>query len=285
MAQLIKPGGENVIRSELANGANGLFAGGTSGLGPLLTDKQWERSMEIAYDEVQDSVPLLGGIITTSTGRAIERIRILERMGYRHMVVTSTFYVTPTREEEFLTHFGGCREATDMNMVLYNIPSCTNASIPITTIAEMAQRGWSRIVKESSGDRDYFLALVKAVSESETTVLQGNEPDIAWGLSVGAKGLVPVCGNYAPSLFCTAWRTHQAGDEARLVALQKQIMAIRETLLMGDKSWLAGAMYGVHTLGIGGGIVPRPIPELNAEQKREIDVLTESDAVLQLTDG
>jgi dihydrodipicolinate synthase/N-acetylneuraminate lyase len=149
----------------------------------------------------------------------------------------------------------------------------------------MAQRGWSRIVKESSGDRDYFLALVKAVSESETTVLQGNEPDIAWGLSVGAKGLVPACGNYVPSLFCTAWRTHQAGDEASLVALQKQIMAIRETLLMGDKSWLAGAMYGVHTLGIGSGIVPRPIPELSAEQKREIDVLTESDVVLQLTDG
>jgi 4-hydroxy-tetrahydrodipicolinate synthase len=273
-----EPAMRALIRYCLKGGANGLFAGGTSGLGPLLTDGQWERAMEIARDEVADSVPLLGGVITTSTGRAVERIRILGRIGFKHMVVTPTFYVTPTREEEFLAHFDGCRQATDMDMIVYNIPSCTGVSIPVSAIAEMARQGWASVVKESSGDRDYFLEVIKAVSESETAILQGNEPDIAWGLSIGAKGMVPVCGNYAPSLFAAAWRASQAGDETRLAELQERIMAVRETLLMGDKSWLAGAMYGVHTLGIGRGKIPRPIQELTGEQKREIEVLTESGA-------
>jgi 4-hydroxy-tetrahydrodipicolinate synthase len=268
-----------LIRHCLEGGVSGIFVGGTSGFGPLLTDDQWERLMEIARDEVDDSVPLLTGVIATSTGRAIERIRILDRIGFKHMVVTATFYVTPTQHDEFLAHFDGCRQATDMNMIVYNIPSCTGASIPVRAIAEMVRRGWTNVVKESSGDRNYFLELTKAVSESETTILQGNEPDIAWGLSVGAKGMVPVCANYAPSLFAAAWRANQAGDETRLAELQERIMAVRETLLMGDKSWLAGAMYGVHTLGIGRGDVPRPIQKLNGEQKKEIEVLTESGVV------
>jgi 4-hydroxy-tetrahydrodipicolinate synthase len=268
-----------LVRHCLKGGVNGIFVGGTSGFGPLLADDQWERLMEIARDEVEDSVPLLGGVIATSTVRAIERIRILDRIGFKHMVVTSTFYVTPTRDEEFLAHFDGCRQATGMNMIVYNIPSCTGASIPVRAIVEMVRRGWTKVVKESSGDRNYFLELAKAVSENETTLLQGNEPDIAWGLSVGAKGMVPVCGNYAPNLYTAAWHANQAGDETGLAELQERIMAIRETLLLGNKSWLAGAMYGVHTLGIGSGKVPRPIQELSDEQKREIEALTESGAI------
>lgn len=271
-----------LIRHCLKGGAEGIFVGGTSGLGPLLRDGEWERSMEIARDEVEDSVPLLGGVIAPSTARAIDRVRILDRIGFKHMVVTPTFYVTPTFEEEFLVHFDACRQATDMNMIVYNIPSCTACSIPVSAIAEMVRLGWTKLVKESSGDRDYFLELINALSESDASILQGNEPDIAWGLSVGAKGLVPVCGNYAPSLFAAAWNAHQSGNETRLAEVQEQIMAVRETLLMGDKNWLAGAMYGVHTLGIGRGIVPNPLKKLTAEQKKEIDALTESDAVSEV---
>jgi dihydrodipicolinate synthase/N-acetylneuraminate lyase len=67
---------------------NGIFVGGTSGFGPLLTDDQWKRLMEIARDEVPDSFLLLAGVIAPSTGRAIERIRFLDRLGFENMVTT-----------------------------------------------------------------------------------------------------------------------------------------------------------------------------------------------------
>jgi len=278
-----EPAMRALIRHCLDGGADGIFVGGTSGFGPLLPDDQWKRLMEIARDEVENSVPLLGGIIAASTTRAVKRIEILEQIGFEHMVVTPTFYVTLTRREEFLTHFDGCRRATDMNMIVYNIPQCTGAAIPLDTIAEMVRLGWTKVVKESSGDKDYFLKLTRAVSESKTTLLQGNEPDIAWGLSIGAKGMVPVCANYAPKLFAAAWHASQEGDETRLGKLQERINSIRETLLEGDKSWLAGAMYSVQTLGIGKGKVIRPIQELSDKQKKEIEDLTESNPISDIT--
>ena len=119
------------------------------------------------------------------------------------------------------------------------------------------------------------MAVTEAVKNTGAAVLQGNEPDIAWGLSSGARGLVPVCANYVPGLFTAAWKANQAGDEDQLNELQEQISSVREILLMGDKHWLAGALYGVHTLGMGGGHVTRPIQKLTETQQREIDALTE----------
>ena len=201
------------IRRCLEGGVNGIFVGGSAGMGPLLTDDQWVRLIEIARDEVNDPVPLLGGVMATSTGRAIERIEILAKTGFDHVVVTPTYYITPTRHEEFLDHFDGCRQASDMNMIVYNIPSCIGAEIPVGTIVEMVQQGWTRTIKESSGDRDYFMAVMDGLKNTGAAVLQGSEPDIAWGLSSGARGLVPVCANYAPRLFAAAWKASQAGEE------------------------------------------------------------------------
>jgi 4-hydroxy-tetrahydrodipicolinate synthase len=267
------------IRRCLKGGVNGIFVGGSAGMGPLLIDDQWVRLMEIARDEVDDSVPLLGGVMATSTGRAIERIKILAQAGFNHVVVTPTYYITPTRHEEFMAHFDGCRQATDLNMIVYNIPSCVGAAIPVSAILEMVKQGWTRTIKESSGDRDYFTDVMHALKDTSAAVLQGNEPDIAWGLSSGARGLVPVCANYAPSLFTAAWKASRAGEEDRLNELQAQISSVRETLLMGAKHWLAGALYGVHTLGIGSGHVTRPIQKLTEAQQREIDALTEQLAI------
>jgi 4-hydroxy-tetrahydrodipicolinate synthase len=264
-----------LIRHCLEGGANGIFVGGSAGMGPLLTDDQWVRLMEIARDEVDDPVPLLGGVMATSTGRAIERIKILAQTGFHHVVVTPTYYITPTRHEEFMAHFEGCRQAADINMIVYNIPSCIGADIPVGAIAEMVHQGWTRTIKESSGDRDYFMAVTDALKNTGAAVLQGNEPDIAWGLSSGARGMVPVCANYVPRLFAEAWKANEAGEEDRLHELQAQISSVREVLLMGDKHWLAGAIYGAHSLGIGGGHATLPIPKLTEEQQREIDALTE----------
>jgi hypothetical protein len=60
------------IRRCLDAGVDGIFAGGSAGMGPLLSDTQWRRAMEIAYDEVGDKKTLLGGAIATSTKGAVK---------------------------------------------------------------------------------------------------------------------------------------------------------------------------------------------------------------------
>lgn len=260
-----------VIRRCMRAGVNGIFAGGSAGMGPMLTPREWRRAMEIAHDEVRGRCVLLGGVMATSTRLALERIRVLDKIGFAAMVVTPTYYITLSRAEEFTAHFGACRNATDMEMVLYNIPQCTGSNIPLDVLRDAAHRGWSQACKESAGNRYYFRQLLKLGQDYGLKVFQGNEADIQWALSLKASGLVPVCANIDPETFVKAWRAAQAGDSALLSKAQKRILALRRMFVQGDKNWIAGIMYGVARLGIGSGRPIMPLQPLSPEARAQIE--------------
>jgi 4-hydroxy-tetrahydrodipicolinate synthase len=270
------------IRRCLDAGVDGIFAGGSAGMGPLLADDQWQLAMEIARDEVDCDRVLLGGVISTSTRRAIEKIKILEKTGFNHMAVTPSFYYTLKRDQEFLAHFDNCRQATNMNMVVYNIPSCTHSSIPLSVLDEMASKKWFTTIKESSGDRIYFKAAMEISRQYGFDLLQGNEPDIAWGLSCGAKGIIPVCANYEPQTFVAAWDASQCGDKEMLDLAQQRADYIRDILLINSENWIAGIMYGVASLGIGSGIPVLPLEEISESSKKHINSLNVTDIRLEV---
>lgn len=254
-------------------GIDGIFVGGSSGMGPLLTDDQWKTMAQTASEHIQDRCILFGGVICTSTERAIERIAFLDKCGYKYMAVTPTYYITLTYDEQFLTHFQACSDATDMEMVVYNIPSCTYSQIPLAVLETMAQKGLYRILKESGGDRDYFSEVMKIAAKYDLTVLQGNEPDIEWGFSIGAGGIVPVCANYEPKTYAAAYKASLNDDTKLLKHAQQRASLIRETLLVKADNWISGIMYGVSTLGIGNGKPLRPLLEISPEAKARIDTL------------
>jgi 4-hydroxy-tetrahydrodipicolinate synthase len=266
-----------VIRRCINGGVSGFFAGGSAGMGPLLADEQWRIAMETAYDEIGDSHILLGSAIETSTIRAIEKITTLESIGFKHVVVTPTYYITLNDESEFLTHFDKCRQTTDMDMVVYNIPSCTYSNIPLKVLEKMAREGWFRTMKESSGDRSYFQSVVEVTNSYNINILQGSEVDIEWGLFNGASGIVPVCANYEPETFVAAWESAQKNDHSLLAAAQNRIDYLRDMLLVKSENWISGIMYGVHSLGFGNGSVLSPLCEVTEESRRRIDLLENVD--------
>jgi 4-hydroxy-tetrahydrodipicolinate synthase len=231
-------------------GCHAIFVGGSAGMGPMLTDAQWEQAVDIAASETLGKVRLLVGIIATSTQRALNSIRISQRYGCETIVVTPTFYITLRRDDEMIAHFRACFEATDQSMVIYNIPSCTNSSISVPVIRACAENGWTHAIKESSGDRAYFSKVLALGQELGLSVLQGNEPDIAWGLQQGASGIVPVCANCEPSTFVRAYDAAQAGHFDELATLQQRIDVVRDTILVGDHNWISGLFCALQELGI-----------------------------------
>ena len=229
----------------------------------------------IAHDEVKGAVNLLGGAIDTSTRRVRAKMRILSQLGYPYCVITPTYYITLRHPDEYLRLFGECAEHADgMNIVAYNIPSCTGSVIPADKAIEMARRGWFRYMKESSGDFDYFRRLVVEGAEVGLKVLEGEEPHIAKGLLAGAVGIVPVCANFEPATYIAAYRAGLARDEAALVRLQERILEVRRQLLFVGPLWIAGIKYAMSLLGIGSGKPVSPLQPLTAEEQAKVAEFT-----------
>ena len=114
----------------LQAGVHGLFVGGSAGEGPLLTTDQWQRMMEIAFDQVGGKIPVLGGTADTSTARVLDRLRRLREIGYSYLVIMPTFYTPSRTVDEQLRLFEACyRQAEGAQLVAYNLPSATGVAM------------------------------------------------------------------------------------------------------------------------------------------------------------
>jgi 4-hydroxy-tetrahydrodipicolinate synthase len=261
-----------LLRYLISARVHGIFAGGSAGEGPLLTRNEWEQMARIAFEECQGKVHLLGGAIDTSTKRIIEKAKVLAKIGYAHFVVAPTFYISLRVAEEHLRLFGKCKESSDgMELIAYNIPSCTGSEITVETMCEMARRGWIRYCKESSGRIEYSKRLLLEGKSLGLRVLLGDERHSGEGLLAGASGIVPVHANYDPRTFILAYEAATKRNERELARLQGQIIALAENVALGARSWIAAVKYAVASLGIGSGRPISPLEPVDAEEKKRID--------------
>ncbi len=260
-----------MIRYVIERGVHGLFVGGSAGEGPLLTEKEWVRMMEIARHENGDRVSLLGGVMDTSTRKVKDKIKLLQEIGYEFFVVSPTFYLSLTSPEEHLRLFGECLEAGDgMEMVGYNIPQNTHSEVPVEVFQECARRGWVRYCKDSSGDMEYFRRLLP----TGLKVLSGSEFDLADKLLAGAAGAVNVCANYEPETFVRAYAAALKKDREELGRVQERVEFLRQVLCLGGPFWLSGVKYALSTLGIGSGRPVSPLQSAPERQRKMIDEIT-----------
>ncbi len=267
-----------VLRYIVGAGVHSIFVGGSAGEGPLLVTSEWRRMMQIAFEEANDKVALLGGVSDTSTQKVIEKIKFLKQTGFSRFVCTPTFYISLKNNEEHLRVFAAAKEAAgDMEMIAYNIPSCTGSVIPVEVMTELAKRGWISFCKESSGNLDYFKQVVAQGTPYGLNALMGDEPLIPDGLLMGAKGIVPVCANYDPKLFLQAYYAAVAGNKEELLKLHKIIMRKREILLLGGACWLSGIKVALSLMGMGNGKPVSPLQPVGEKQRKEIEDLVKAD--------
>jgi 4-hydroxy-tetrahydrodipicolinate synthase len=269
-----EPAFRRILRRLIDSGVHAIFAGGSAGEGPLLTDRQWRRMMEIACDEVAGAIPLLGGAIDTSSRRVCDKAKTLAKIGFRHYVVTPTYYIGLKSPAEHIRLYGKAKEAGgDMEMIAYNIPQCVGSAISVDTMCELVQRGWIRYCKESGGDFAYLEELIRRSKEIGLTVLAGDEPTSGKALLAGAKGIVPVCGNYYPGLFLRLFEAGSRGDKDEVDRLMPKVMWVREKLLLSGPCWLTGIKYALSQLGFGLGQPLAPLEPADAQRKATIDAL------------
>lgn len=263
-----------VLRRLIEAGVHGVFVGGSSGEGPLLVDRQWRRMVEIALDEVDGAIPLLGGVMDTSTRKVCEKTKALAEIGYRYFVLTPTYYIAVHAAEEHLRLFGQALEAAgNMEMLAYNIPQCTGSTLALETVLEMTNRGWIRCCKESSGDLAYLKELLRRGRDVGLTVLAGDEPTCDEALLAGAHGIVPVCANYNPRMFLRLYEAGARGDRDALTRMMPPMLATREALLLTGPCWLAGVKYALAALGMGTGKPLSPLEPADSQRKARIDAL------------
>jgi 4-hydroxy-tetrahydrodipicolinate synthase len=270
-----EPALRRLVDHLIDSGVHGFLVGGSTGEGPLLSDREWVRMNQIVLGQTRSRVACMGGVQDTSFVRVKWRIAELARIGYRYFVVAPTFYVPIHAASEHLRLFESCRAIADpaMEMIAYNMPYATGSDIAPNTMIELKKRGLIACCKDSSSSLDHDLELLKKAKEAGLDVFIGDSSLLAPTMCAGAVGNIPATANVDPGTFVDAYNAAVKGDWAAVDRLNPMMQRLHRELITSNVCWLAGvkAAAGLQGFGSGNPVSPlEPIPHEKREQLRQL---------------
>ena len=186
---------------------------GTTGESPTLTHDENERVVGFVCERARGRIKIMAGTGSNSTSEAVRMTKAAKKAGADGTLQVGPYYNKPTQEGYF-RHFAAVAEATDLPVVVYNIPGRTASNILPETLARMAAECPTIVaVKEATGSLDQASQIAAL---SDLTILSGDDSLTLPLMSIGGKGVVSVVGNIVPRDMMALVKAFAAGkfDEA-----------------------------------------------------------------------
>ncbi|MDX3006993.1 dihydrodipicolinate synthase family protein [Kribbella solani] len=249
-----------LIQYQLAGGVDGVFVLGTSGEGTFLTDEQRQVVLETTVAEVAGQVPVLAGVIDTSTGRVAAHVSAALKAGVDALVATAPFYAA-THPAEIERHFVRLKSlAGDTAIYAYDIPSRVGTKLSASLVLSLGEQGVIAGVKDSSGQETSLRQLVisrRELGMRDFAVMTGSEVTVDSSLAFGVDGVVPGLGNVDPAGYVRLFKTAVAGDAAAARAEQDRLFRLFEIIEVADRSRMGASSSalgafkaGLYVLGV-----------------------------------
>lgn len=194
---------ERQVEFQIEAGTTAFAPTGTTGESPTLTHEEQREVIAASVKFAAGRIKILAGTGSNCTAEALDLTKFAEKAGADGALVVGPYYNKPTQEGMYL-HFKAVAEAVDIPICVYNIPGRTAKAIESETILRLAEIPNIAMVKEATGSMDSASRIVAA---TDLTVLSGDDSLTLPFMSVGARGVVSVVGNFAPrevSALCAA---------------------------------------------------------------------------------
>jgi dihydrodipicolinate synthase/N-acetylneuraminate lyase len=230
----------------LERGVDGLFCGGTTGEGLLLTHDQWMRLTRATVEAADGRGFVIAHCGALSTEAAVARARSAHTLGADAIAVLAPpFY--PLDDEAVSRHFVTVAQASELPFFVYQIPSHSGHDVPATTVARLRTRiDTLSGVKDSSTSLDQLRAYLTL---DGLTVLVGGDERMLAGLRFGAAGVVSGIASVFPEMVLDVAHAQRAGSNEQAERAQARLTRARELLAQGPP--LAAMKLAARERGLG----------------------------------
>jgi 4-hydroxy-tetrahydrodipicolinate synthase len=173
-----------------ANGSDGFVVCGTTGEASTLSDEEHLRVVELAVRERPEGVSIIAGVGSNDTRHAVHLTERATALGVDAVLSVTPYYNKPNRRG-IVAHYGEVARATDVPIILYNIPSRVVIDVPNELLAELAQLPGVDYVKQANNDN---LAPVDGLG-----IYAGNDEILLRTLEMGGCGGICVASHLVGS--------------------------------------------------------------------------------------
>lgn len=232
---------QDFVAWQIAEGAHGVVPVGTTGESPTLTHEEHKRVVELCIEVAKGKVPVIAGTGSNSTEEALDFTRHAEKAGADAALVVTPYYNKPTQEGLY-QHFKTLHDATDLPIIIYNIPGRCVIDMSIETMKRLAELPRIVGVKDATNDLARPLRTRLAIGE-DFCQLSGEDATVTAFLAQGGVGCISVTANVAPRLSAQLHEAWQAGDLATAFALRDRLLPVHDAMFCeaspGPVKWAA----------------------------------------------
>jgi len=203
-------------------GNDGLVISGTTGESPTTSDAEKADLLSVVLDAVGDRAQILAGVGTFDTEHTLELAATAAKLGASGLLVVTPYYSKPP-QPGILEHFRRIADATDVPVMLYDIPGRAGVAIATDTMLRLAEHPRIVAVKDAKGD---LAASSRVIAESELAYYSGDDAMTLPLLSIGAVGVVGTSTHFSALGTKQLIEAYLAGDIATALRLHQQLLPI-----------------------------------------------------------
>ena len=239
---------------------DGLVVLGTTGEAPTLSDGEQHAVLEAVLDAVGDRATVVAGVGTNDTAHTIENARRAERLGAHGLLVVTPYYNKPP-QAGLLRHFTAVADATDLPVMLYDIPPRAVVPIEVDTLARLAEHPRIVAVKDAKGDLG---AVAWTLARTDLAYYSGEDMLNLPLLAVGAVGVVSVVGHLTGPRLAELITAVESGDLVKARAVNESLLPVYTGVFRTQGVILTKA--ALRELGLPAGPVRPPLVDATPEQ-------------------
>jgi 4-hydroxy-tetrahydrodipicolinate synthase len=244
---------------------DGLVVFGTTGESPTISDGEQHAMLEVVMDAVGDRATVVAGVGTNDTAHTIEKARDAERLGAHGLLVVTPYYNKPP-QAGLLRHFTAVADATDLPVMLYDIPPRSVVPIEVETLVRAAEHPKIVAVKDAKGDLG---AMPWTLARTDLAYYSGEDMLNFPILAIGGVGVVSVVGHLVGPRLAELVAAVESGDLVKARAVHESLLPVYRGVMGGGQGVMM-IKAALRELGLPAGPVRPPLVDATPEQVAQL---------------
>lgn len=211
-----------LIEHLLAHHTQGIVLAGTTGESPTLTHDEELKLFKVVQDIVADRVPLIVGVGTNDTRDSVVFTKeVSDFGGFTAGLAVVPYYNKPSQEGLF-QHFTAIADASDLPIILYNVPGRTVAQLSVETSLRLAKHPNIIAIKECTGVENLTYLIEQA--PKDFLVYTGEDGLAFHAKALGAQGVISVASHTRGDDIYQMFTQLETGHIKEAAAIQRQLL-------------------------------------------------------------
>ena len=254
------------IEFQIESGINAIVVMGTTGENATIEPEDQKEVIRFTVEKVAKRVPVIAGTGTNNTEHVLANTRAACDAGADAVLVVTPYYNKATQNGLY-KHFTMIADASEVPVILYNVPSRTGCALQPKTVARLAEHPNIVGLKEATGNMVQMVEIMHLCGD-KIDVYSGEDALTVPMMAMGGKGTISVLSNVAPKESVAMTDACKAGDYKTAAAWQCRLLPLINALFSEVNPIPAKA--AVSAMGYGADFLRMPLTPMEDDTRAKL---------------